>query len=101
MRTQPTRGHSASAPFRAACCRGRSSDRMAARAQDLDWFTDIEMDGRTLPEHEAAIARLPGKLVIDHIGKFLEPVPLDHPAVAALMRLVDSGAHLREDRLAL
>ena len=63
----------------------------AARAQDYDWFTDIEMDGRTLPEHEAAIARLPGKLVIDHIGKFLQPMPLDHPAVAALMRLVDRG----------
>ncbi len=24
-------------------------DRTAARAQDFDWFTDIEMDGRTLP----------------------------------------------------
>jgi D-galactarolactone isomerase len=63
----------------------------AARAQEYDWFTDIEMDGRTLPEHEAAIARLPGKLVIDHIGKFLQPMPLDHPAVVSLMRLVDSG----------
>ena len=37
-------------------------DRMAARAQEFDWFTDIEMDGRTLPEHEAQIARLPGTL---------------------------------------
>ncbi len=67
-------------------------DRMAARAQELGWHTDIEMDGRTLPEHEAAIARLPGTLVIDHIGKFLEPVPLDHPAVAVLMRLSAAAA---------
>jgi D-galactarolactone isomerase len=66
-------------------------DRMAARAQDLRWHTDIEMDGRTLPEHAAAIARLPGTLVIDHIGKFLEPVPLDHPGVGVLLRLIDSG----------
>ncbi len=66
-------------------------DRMAARAQELGWHTDIEMDGRTLPEHGAAFARLPGTLVIDHIGKFLEPLPLDHPAVVALMRLLDSG----------
>lgn len=66
-------------------------DRMAARAQEIGWFTDIEMDGRTLPDHEAALARLPGRLVIDHIGKFLEPVPPDHPAVAVLMRLIDSG----------
>ena len=63
----------------------------AARAQEYDWFTDIEMDGRTLPEHEAQLARLPGTLMIDHIGKFLEPVAVDHPAVAALMRLVSSG----------
>ena len=66
-------------------------DRMAARAQEFGWHTDIEMDGRTLPEHEAAIARLPGTLVIDHIGKFLEPVALDHPAVAVLMRLMENG----------
>jgi D-galactarolactone isomerase len=66
-------------------------DRMAARAQELAWFTDIEMDGRTLPEHEAQIARLPGTLMIDHIGKFLEPVSLDHPGVAVLIRLVASG----------
>ncbi len=66
-------------------------DRMAARAQELGWHTDVEMDGRTLPEHEAALARLPGTLVIDHIGKFLEPVPLDHPAVAVLLRFVGNG----------
>ncbi len=76
-------------------------DRMAARAQELDWFTDIEMDGRTLPEHEAQIARLPGKLIIDHIGKFLDPVPVDHPGVAVLMRLVESGRDLCEDRFSL
>jgi D-galactarolactone isomerase len=66
-------------------------ERMAARAQELDWITDIEMDGRTLPENEAQVARLPGRLIIDHIGKFLEPVSLDHPGVGVLMRLVESG----------
>jgi D-galactarolactone isomerase len=66
-------------------------ERMAARAQELDWITDIEMDGRTLPDNEAQIARLPGRLIIDHIGKFLEPVALDHPGVGVLMRLVASG----------
>jgi D-galactarolactone isomerase len=66
-------------------------ERMAARAQELDWITDIEMDGRTLPENEAQVSRLPGRLIIDHIGKFLEPVALDHPGVGVLMRLVESG----------
>lgn len=29
--------------------------------------------------------------VIEHIGKFLEPVPLDHPGFRSLLELVDSG----------
>ena len=74
---------------------------MAARAQELAWFTDIEMDGRTLPEHEAQIARLPGTLMIDHIGKFLEPVPRR----SSRRRRADAAgrerAHLCEDRVAL
>jgi hypothetical protein len=34
---------------------------------------------------------LPGRLVIDHNGKFLEPVDLDHPGFTALRRLLDNG----------
>ncbi|HET9042412.1 MAG TPA: amidohydrolase family protein, partial [Burkholderiales bacterium] len=34
---------------------------------------------------------LPGKFVIDHTGKYLEPVAPDHAAFAALLRLVDTG----------
>jgi D-galactarolactone isomerase len=49
------------------------------------------LDGRDLPKHEAQIARLPGRFVIDHTGKFLEPVSVDDPAFAALLRLVDTG----------
>jgi D-galactarolactone isomerase len=30
-------------------------------------------------------------LVIDHVGKFLEPVPVDHPAFRVLVRLVGTG----------
>ncbi len=45
----------------------------------------------TLPEREAQILRLPGRFIIDHVGKFLEPVPPQHPAFKSLLRLVDSG----------
>jgi D-galactarolactone isomerase len=34
---------------------------------------------------------LPCPLVIDHVGKFLKPVPADHPAVDSLLRLLDDG----------
>jgi D-galactarolactone isomerase len=62
-----------------------------ARVQPFGWFANIQLDGRELPEHEAQIARLPGRFVIDHTGKYLEPVAPGHPAFAALLRLVDTG----------
>ena len=37
------------------------------------------------------IVRLPGRLVIDHTGKFLEPVPPEHSAFKVLLDLIGSG----------
>jgi len=64
---------------------------MAARVGNFGWHVQLQLDGRTLPEREAILKRLPATLVIDHVGKFLEPVPVDHPAFAALKRLVENG----------
>lgn len=64
---------------------------MAARVAPHGWHLLLQLDGRDLPRHEAMIRRLPCKVVIDHIGKFLEPVPVDHPSFQCLQRLVDSG----------
>jgi len=64
---------------------------MAARIQPFGWHIQLQMDGRLLPEREALIRRIPGKLVIDHTGKFLEPVPVDHPAFRILLDLVGNG----------
>lgn len=64
---------------------------MAARVQNFGWHVQLQLDGRELPEREALIRRLPGTLVIDHVGKFLEPVPVDHPSFKVLQRLVDRG----------
>lgn len=64
---------------------------LAARIAPLGWHAQVQMDGRLLPEREAMLARLPCRLVIDHTGKFLTPVPVDHPGVASLRRLLDNG----------
>jgi D-galactarolactone isomerase len=66
-------------------------DAMMARVHAFGWHANIQLDGRELPNFEAQIARLPGRFVIDHTGKFLEPVAPDHPAFASLLRLVDTG----------
>ena len=62
-----------------------------ARVQPFGWFATIQLDGRELPQWEATIKRLSGKFVIDHVGKFLEPVAPEHEAFKALLRLVDTG----------
>jgi len=64
---------------------------MASRVGGFGWHVQLQLDGRELPEREPLLKRLTGTLVIDHVGKFLEPVPVDHPAFAALRRLVDNG----------
>ena len=64
---------------------------MAARAAAIGWHVQLQLDGRTLPQHEAMLRRLPGTLVVDHVGKFLEPVPPSDPAFRVLLGLVEAG----------
>lgn len=66
-------------------------DRVAAHVQSVDWHVQLQLDGRLLPEREAQVKSWPGRIVIDHVGKFLEPVPVDHAAFKCLLRLVESG----------
>jgi len=66
-------------------------DQIMARVHPFGWHANLQLDGRELPKYEAQIKRLPGKFVIDHVGKFLEPVPPGHDAFKALLRLVDTG----------
>ncbi len=64
---------------------------IAARVTPLGWHIQLQMDGRYLHEHEAVLQRLPCTLVIDHVGKFIEPVTPDHPGFQALLRLLANG----------
>ncbi len=66
-------------------------EHMAARVHAFGWLVQLQLDGRLLPEREAMLRRLPGKLIVDHTGKFLEPVAPDHPAFKVLLGLVDGG----------
>ena len=64
---------------------------MAARLVAIGWHVQFQMDGRYLHERESLLAALPCTLVVEHIGKFLEPVPPSDPGFQALLRLLDSG----------
>lgn len=62
-----------------------------SRVHPFGWHANIQLDGRELPQWEDTIKKLPGKFVIDHVGKYLEPVAVDHDAFKALLRLLDTG----------
>jgi len=64
---------------------------LAARVKAFGWHVQLQLDGRDLAQHEEVLRRLPGTLVIDHVGKFLEPVTTDHPGFQTLLRLLEGG----------
>jgi D-galactarolactone isomerase len=64
---------------------------LAARVAPLGWHVQLQFDGGELPEREAMLRQLPCPVVIDHLGRFHDPVPPDAPAVRALLRLLYSG----------
>jgi D-galactarolactone isomerase len=66
-------------------------EEMAARVAAFGWHIQFQMDGRYFEARENLLKRLPGTLVIEHIGKFLEPVPAEHPGFRSLLRLLDGG----------
>ena len=66
-------------------------ERTAAAIAPLGWHIDLQLDGRELPLHEATLARLPCRLVIDHVARFMGPVEPDSEPLRALCRLLDSG----------
>jgi D-galactarolactone isomerase len=66
-------------------------EEMAARVHPFGWHVQLQCNGRELPERAPMLRRLPGDLVIDHIGRFMDPVPLDHPAFNCLLGLLKSG----------
>ncbi|MEH2493419.1 amidohydrolase family protein [Bradyrhizobium sp. AZCC 2230] len=64
---------------------------VASRITTFGWFIQLQMDGRLLSEREAMLKRLPCRLIIDHVGKFLEPVPVEHPGFRTILHLIDRG----------
>jgi D-galactarolactone isomerase len=64
---------------------------LSARVQPFGWHSQIQLDGRTFPEREAILRRLPGTVVVDHVGRFHDPVPADHPSFKVLQSLIDTG----------
>ena len=68
---------------------------LAEMVRPFGWHLQLQLDGRELIERLEFIQSLRIQLVIDHTGKFLEPVEPDHPAFHCLQRLVQEGAYVK------
>lgn len=64
---------------------------VATRVSNFGWHVQLQMNGRDFPEKAAMLKKLPGKLVVDHIGRFMDPVTVDNEAFKVLLGLVDAG----------
>lgn len=61
---------------------------VADRIASFGWHVQLQLNGRELLERMDRIRRLPVDVVIDHVGRFMPPVPVDDPAFRALVELL-------------
>lgn len=66
-------------------------DTVAAKIAPFGWHVVFQTDGRRLADHAARIRGWPVPVIIDHTGKFLEPVAVDSPEFRVLLGLVETG----------
>ena len=64
---------------------------LAQRIQAFGWHTQLHLRGEQIVEMAALIERLPGTLVIDHMGRLPQPEGTSHAAFIVVARLLESG----------
>lgn len=64
---------------------------LAERVAPFGWHIQMQFDGGQMPDRAALIRSLACPVVIDHIGRFHDPVTPESPAVGALLDLLQTG----------
>jgi D-galactarolactone isomerase len=64
---------------------------VATRVHNFGWHVQLQMNGREFPEREELLKRLPCDLVVDHVGRFMGPVPVSDEAFKTLLGFLESG----------
>jgi D-galactarolactone isomerase len=64
---------------------------VARRIADRGWHVQLQMDGRDLIDRLDLLTALPCPLVVDHVGRYMPPVPPDDARFDVLLRLLDGG----------
>ena len=64
---------------------------VAATIAPFGWHIQLQCNGHELAARQHQLAALPTEIVIDHIGRYMPPVPTDDDNFTALLRLVEAG----------
>ncbi len=64
---------------------------VAPRVHHHGWHVQLQLNGRELADRLDRLKALPGGLVIDHVGRFMDPVSTDDASFHALLALLDTG----------
>lgn len=59
--------------------------------RSLGWHLMVQFNGRNLDDYITDLHKIETDYIIDHIGKFIGPVPADDPRVDSILRLLDRG----------
>lgn len=62
-----------------------------ARVRAFGWHLMVQFDGRDIERHRPALEAIQTDYIIDHSGKFLEPVAANDARMDMLLRLIDRG----------
>lgn len=61
------------------------------RIRPLGWHLMVQFNGRYLDDYLPDLRMIESDYIIDHIGKFMDPVPADDYRVDEILRLMDQG----------
>ena len=64
---------------------------LSKRACDFDWNMQLHMSAKQLVERADIIRQIPGKVVIDHMGRMDRQLGVNDPALPVLFSLIDRG----------
>ncbi len=59
--------------------------------REVGWSLIVQFNGRDIERHLDALEAIEVDYTIDHLGKFIDPVPADDPRVDLVLRLIDRG----------
>jgi predicted TIM-barrel fold metal-dependent hydrolase len=76
---------------RTAVTRADMIEPLAIRVNRIGWHVQLHLLAEQIVEMESLLARLPGSLVIDHMGRLPQPEGVRSRAFSIVRRLMDNG----------